>query len=625
MSSQALVRRRSRAVRVLVATIFGLFTLRLVWVQVLGHAGYAAAARSELTRTVTVPAVRGGIYDRNGSILAVSVIRKTVVADPYLISKPAVVAAELAPILGTSTAVLRSELTLPSGFVYLAHRVSDQVAAKVAALNINGINLIDEAQRVSPDGQLAEPVIGVVGADGTGLSGLEYQYQDLLAGKAGTETYLAAPDGVVLSAVHGGGGAPVPGTGLELTIDQSLQYVAERALGAEIVAAHASGGTAIVEDVHTGQILAMANLVATPAGAVANAPQGGGATTQTAQGAPNVPAAQQPAAVAPTAPFLPAGVQEAPSNTAVTQVYEPGSVFKLVTFSASLTDGIITPQQDISVPPSLPMGKYTFHDAEVHGQETLTATQVLAQSSNIGTIEITQKLGAQRLFDQIHHLGFGSPTGLQFPGESQGLIPPLSTWTQTSIGSTPIGQADAVTAQQLLDAYNAVANGGIFVQPSLVRATVSDAGVVTRVPPAPSHRVISSQVDAELIPMFEQVVKTGTGVEAAVDGYTVAGKTGTAQIPDPTHLGYIPGAFYGTFAGFAPAENPVLSAVVILQHPTPIYGGAVAAPVFSEIMQYALHHYGVPTTAAATAQIAPAAIGGAGSIKVTPGVTTEGP
>ncbi len=625
MSSQALVRRRSRAVRALVATIFGLFTLRLVWVQVLGHAGYAAAARSELTRTVTVPAVRGGIYDRNGSILAVSVIRKTVVADPYLITKPAVVAAELASILGTSAAALRSELTLPSGFVYLAHRVSNQVAAKVAALNINGINLIDEAQRVSPDGQLAQPVIGIVGAAGTGLSGLEYQYQDLLAGKAGTETYLAAPDGVVLSAAHGGGGAPVPGTGLELTIDQSLQYVAERALGAEIVAAHASGGTAIVEDVHTGQILAMANLVATPTGAAANASKGGGTTTQTAQSTANVPTAQQPAAVAPTAPFLPAGVQEAPSNTAVTQVYEPGSVFKLVTFSASLTDGIITPQQDISVPPSLPMGKYTFHDAEVHGQETLTATQVLAQSSNIGTIEITQKLGAQRLFDQIHHLGFGSPTGLQFPGESQGLIPPLSTWTQTSIGSTPIGQADAVTAQQLLDAYNAVANGGIFVQPSLVRATVSDTGAVTRVPPAPSHRVISSQVDAELIPMFEQVVKTGTGVEAAVDGYTVAGKTGTAQIPYPTHLGYIPGAFYGTFAGFAPAENPVLSAVVILQHPTPIYGGAVAAPVFSEIMQYALHHYGVPTTTAATAQIAPAAIGGAGSIKVTPGVTTEGP
>ncbi|MDA8367609.1 MAG: penicillin-binding protein 2 [Actinomycetota bacterium] len=625
MSSQALVRRRSRAVRALVATIFGLFTLRLVWVQVLGHAGYAAAARSELTRTVTVPAVRGGIYDRNGSILAVSVIRKTVVADPYLITKPAVVAAELAPILGTSAAALRSELTLPSGFVYLAHRVSDQVAAKVAALNINGINLIDEAQRVSPDGQLAEPVIGVVGAAGTGLSGLEYQYQDLLAGKAGTETYLAAPDGVVLSAVHGGGGAPVPGTGLELTIDQSLQYVAERALGAEIVAAHASGGTAIVEDVHTGQILAMANLVATPTGAAAKASQGSGVTTPSTQSTANVPTAQQPAAVAPTAPFLPAGVQEAPSNTAVTQVYEPGSVFKLVTFSASLTDGIITPQQDISVPPSLPMGKYTFHDAEVHGQETLTATQVLAQSSNIGTIEITQKLGAQRLFDQIHHLGFGSPTGLQFPGESQGLIPPLSTWTLTSIGSTPIGQADAVTAQQLLDAYNSVANGGIFVQPSLVRATVSDTGAVKRVPPAPSHRVISSRVDAELIPMFEQVVKTGTGVEAAVDGYTVAGKTGTAQIPDPTHLGYIPGAFYGTFAGFAPAENPVLSAVVILQHPTPIYGGAVAAPVFSEIMQYALHHYGVPTTTAATAQIAPAAIGGAGSIKVTPGVTTEGP
>jgi cell division protein FtsI (penicillin-binding protein 3) len=614
-------------VRILVAAIFGMFTLRLVWIQVVGHAGYAQAARAELTRTIQVPAVRGGIYDRNGSILAISVIRKTVVADPYLITDPASAAAELAPILGTSASVLRGQLTLPSGFVYLAHRVSDQVAAKVAALGINGINLIDEAQRVSPDGQLAAPVVGFVGSDGTGLSGLEYQYQDLLAGKAGSETYQAAPDGVVLS-TGSGSGAPVPGTGLELTIDQSLQYVAERALGAEIVAAHATGGTAIVEDVHTGQILAMANLTATTPGA---APvQGGGAGSGAA--APSVapsmapvPAAQQPAAVAPSVPFLPPGVQEAPSNTAVTQVYEPGSVFKLVTFSAALTDGLITPQENISVPPDLPMGRYTFHDAEVHGQETLTATQVLAQSSNIGTIEITQRLGRDRLLAQIAHLGFGSPTGLRFPGESQGLIPPLSAWTQTSIGSTPIGQDDAVTAQQLLDAYNAVADGGVFVAPSLVRATVSDTGAVTRVPPGATHRVISAPVDAELVKMFEQVVKTGTGVEAAVDGYTVAGKTGTAQIPSPTHLGYIPGAFYGTFAGFAPAEDPVLSAVVVLQHPTPIYGGAVAAPVFSEIMQYALHHYGVPTTTAATATVAPAAIGGAGSIKVTPGVATEGP
>jgi cell division protein FtsI (penicillin-binding protein 3) len=199
------------------------------------------------------------------------------------------------------------------------------------------------------------------------------------------------------------------------------------------------------------------------------------------------------------------------------------------------------------------------------------------------------------------------------------------TWTGTSIGSTPIGQDDAVTAQQILDAYNAVANGGVFVAPSLVRGTVSPSGVVTAVRPSSKHRVINPTTDAELVSMLEGVVNSGTGTEAAVDGYTVAGKTGTAQIPNPSHLGYISGAYVGSFAGFAPAQNPVLSAVVVLDHPTPIYGGAVAAPVFSTIMAYALHHYGIPTTAAGTTSASNSAVGGTGSISVPAGATTEGP
>ena len=392
-------------------------------------------------------------------------------------------------------------------------------------------------------------------------------------------------------------------------------------------------------DVRTGDILAMANLQATTGSATTGSATTGSVHCRWGGGhhrgghrrrlhslhPSSTSSSTSGAALVSRADALPAGVKEAPSNTAVTQVYEPGSVFKLVTFSAALAAGVTTPSQVLQVPAALPMGTYTFHDAEQHGTERLTAGDVLAQSSNIGTIEVAQALGKDRLLAQIGNLGFGKPTGLAFPGESQGLVPGPAAWTGTSIGSTPIGQDDAVTAQQILDAYNSVANGGVFVAPRLVRATVSSSGGVAAAPASPAHRVIDPATNAKLVSMLEGVVAAGTGTSAAIDGYTVAGKTGTAQIPDPNHLGYIPGAYVGSFAGFAPAQNPVLSAVVVLDHPTPIYGGAVAAPVFSTIMAYALHHYGIPTTAAATALASNAAIGATGTVSVPSGATTEGP
>ena len=597
--------------RLVLVIVFVALIGRLVAVQELSHQHYAALSTSQLTQSVAVPAVRGGIYDRNGEVLAESVTRQTVVADPLLITNPASLADALSPVLGITTDKLRSELTLHSGFVYLAHRVPDTVAAKVAALNLTGINLIPESQRVEPSGQLAAPVVGTVNYDGSGAAGLEYQYQSLLAGQAGTRSLLEAPNGVALPGSTNSDVAAIPGTGLELTIDESIQYVAEQALGAEIVASHSQSGIAVVMDVKTGDILAMANLTAPSGGSSGDA----SSAVSTTSGPTLISQADT----------LPAGVEEAPSNSAATQVYEPGSVFKLVTFSAALAAGIINPTTAVQVPAALPMGTYTFHDAEAHGTESLTATGILAQSSNIGTIKVAQSLGESRLLAQIGNLGFGKPTGLQFAGESQGLVPGPSGWTGTSIGSTPIGQDDAVTAQQILDAYNAVANGGVFVAPRLVRGTVAPSGATTAAPSSPSHRVIDTATNAELVSMLEAVVSQGTGTSAAIDGYTVAGKTGTAQIPDPNHLGYIPGAYVGSFAGFAPAENPVLSAVVVLDHPTPIYGGAVAAPVFSTIMAYALHHYGVPTTAAATTATSNSAIGTTGSVTVPAGAVTEGP
>jgi cell division protein FtsI (penicillin-binding protein 3) len=611
--------------RLILAIIFVGLVVQLIKVQVVSHQHYASLSTSELTQTVVVPAVRGGIYDRNGEVLAESVTKQTVVADPLLITHPAALADALAPILGLPTDQLRAKLTEHSGFVYLAHRVSDAVAANVTALNLPGINLVPESQRVEPDGQLGLPVVGTVAWDGSGASGLEYKYESLLAGKAGSKSLLQAPDGVTLPGNASTTVAARPGTGLELTVDESVQYVAEQALAAEIAASHAYSGTAVVMDVKTGDILAMADLQATTGSATTGSAPTGGPTAIVASASVASPPSTSGASLVSQVNALPTGVREAPSNTAVTQVYEPGSVFKLVTFSAALAAGVTTPSQILQVPAALPMGTYTFHDAEQHPTERLTASGILAQSSNIGTIEVAQALGENRLLSQIGNLGFGKPTGLAFPGESQGLVPGAAAWTGTSIGSTPIGQDDAVTAQQILDAYNAVANGGAFVAPRLVRATVDSSGGVSAAPASPSHRVIDPATNAQLVSMLEGVVASGTGTSAAIDGYTVAGKTGTAQIPDPNHLGYIQGAYVGSFAGFAPAQNPVLSAVVVLDHPTPIYGGAVAAPVFSTIMAYALHHYGIPTTAAATASASNAAIGATGTVSVPSGATTEGP
>jgi cell division protein FtsI (penicillin-binding protein 3) len=617
--------------RLILVVVFVALVGRLVMVQEFSHQHYAKLSSAELVQSTAVPAVRGGIYDRNGEVLAESVTKQTVVADPFQITHPRNTADALAPVLGLPVDQLVDDLTQHSGFVYLAHRVPDAVAAKVTSLNLTGITLQPESQRVQPDGQLASPVVGTVGWNGNGLSGLEYQYQSMLAGKAGSTDLMQGPDGVNLPGASAGSVAAVPGTGIELTVDESIQYVAEQALAAEIAASHAYSGTAVVMDVKTGDILAMADLQATTGSATTGAdPTPSASSTSTTTTTTTPPPTATPASTTgPTmmsqADTLPAGVEEAPSNSAVTQVYEPGSVFKLVTFSAALAAGLTTPNQVINVPASLSMGGYTFHDAEAHGSEQLTASSILAQSSNVGTIEVAQRLGESGLLSQIGNLGFGKPTGLNFPGESQGIVPGPGAWTGTSIGSTPIGQDDAVNAQQILDAYNSVANGGVFVAPRLVQGTVSPSGTMTASSASASHRVISPATNAQLTQMLEGVVSSGTGTEAAIDGYTVAGKTGTAQIPDPNKLGYIAGAYVGSFAGFAPAQNPVLSAVVVLDHPTPIYGGAVAAPVFSTIMSYALHHYGIPTTATATASASSSAIGSTGSIAVPAGAVTEGP
>ena len=568
-----------------------LLVARLIDVQVLHAGAYEAAARGESSISVSLPSVRGGIYARDGSPLAMSVPTDDIVADDFQVAHPGQTALALSPLLGIPATTLATQLHQPSGYVVLARQLPQTTGQKIASDAIPGITLIADSKRLVPNGNLAAPVVGFTNAAAQGAAGLEYGDNSQLAGRAGKETIMESPAGVALPQ------SPVtnqvsttPGAGLELTLDTQLQYESEQALAKAIESSNAVSGTAVVMDVKTGQILSMANLAATHPGAVG--------TTN-----PASTTASTTGGVIPIGPRD--AIDEAQSNLAVTQLYEPGSVFKLVTFSAALADSLINPNSVFTVPDQIRLDGSTFHDAEPHPTETLTATQILAQSSNIGTSEIAQGVGEQRLLNQVKDLGFGQPTGLNFPGESPGLLATAAQWEPTDYVSLPIGQVDAVSALQVLDAYNAVANGGTFVAPKLVQATVSPSGALTQTAPSATHEVFSPSVDSELTSMLEQVVNTGTGTSAAVPGYTVAGKTGTAQIPTQGHDSYVTGAYMASFVGFAPAVNPTLSMIVVLDRPTPIFGGTVAAPVFSQIMSYALHRYDIPTTPGAQTSTAP--------------------
>jgi cell division protein FtsI (penicillin-binding protein 3) len=575
--------KRIRLIRIALVVVMLLLALRLVQVQVLESRTYAAQAANEAEVTVPVAPIRGGIYARDGTVLVTSVPTDDIYADDFQVSHPVTEAEALSPLLGVSAVTLAAELHRLSGYVALARQVTQSRSDKITADDFPGITAVADARRVDPDGWLASPVLGTVNAGGQGIAGIEYEENPTLAGRAGSVTLPQSPSGLSLPQGSTTARTPSkPGTGIELTLDEPLQYETEAALAAQIESSGAQSGVAEVMDVRTGEILSMANLVATDrSSAGSGTAVGGGAT-------------------GPATPFP--GVAEAPTNLALSQLYEPGSVFKLVTFSAALQDGIIGPNTYFTVPDQISLDGSIFHDAETHPIEQLTATQILAQSSNIGTSEIAGDLGEARLLAQVKTLGFGSPTGLGFPDESPGLLASAAQWEPTDMVSLPIGQVDAVNAQQVLDAYNAVANRGTFVAPRLVRGTIAADGSLDPAPASAVHQVFSPEIDAELTAMLQQVVVTGTGTSAVVPGYTVAGKTGTAQIPTPGSDSYIPGAYMASFVGFAPANHPVLSAIIVLDRPTPIFGGTVAAPVFAKIMSYALNRYDIPTTPGAPTQ-----------------------
>ena len=567
--------RRIRLLRFSLVAIFALLAVRLFMIQIVDHAHYARLSVGQVREDLVTTALRAGIYDRYGQILAVSRPTSLVIADDFQIAHPGTEARAMSPIVGVPVGQLTRLLSERHGYVIINNHLDLTMGRQLATMNFPGIVVQSSSIRSYPNGAEATALLGGVNASGVGSAGLEYQYQKLLAGQTGITRAFVSASGVNLPSTH----TTVikkakPGVGLELTIDSSLQFVTERALARALASTDAVAGTAVVMDVHTGEILANASLVNVRAkpGVLGKVPAWG-----VSVGVP--------------------GIEQTINDLAFSYAYEPGSVFKAVTFSAALQAGIITPSTVFTIPNSIIVGGRLFHDAENHGLEHLTATQILAQSSNIGTYKITDRLGEAGLLSQVERLGFGQLTTLNFPGETAGLLVNANSWSGSDMAAMPIGQVDAVPPIQVLDAYNAIANGGVFVEPKLVRGYVMANGAVRAAPPSKTRQVVTPAVSATLTKMLEQVVLAGTGTNAIIPGYPVAGKTGTATIPYPGKDLLLSGQFDATFVGFAPADHPVLSMIVVVERPlTTVYGGTAAAPVFQQVMSYALHHYAIASS-----------------------------
>ncbi len=569
--------RRLLLLRAALALAFGALGVRLFFLQVVDHAHYAKLSVAQVRENLTTTALRGGIYDRHGETLAVSRPTSLVIADDFQITDPASEARAMSPLVHVPVTKLTALLSKKSGYVIVNNQLDLTDGRKVTSLVFPGIVVQNSSVRTYPDGTLATSLLGGVNASGAGSAGLEYEYQKVLAGQTGITREFVSSSGVNLPASHSTVIRKAkPGVGLELTLDSSLQYVTERDLARELQTSGGLTGLAMVMDVKTGEILADASLVNTKTTA--------GILGPISTWGKNVGVA---------------GIQQTINNLPFSQAYEPGSVFKVVTFSAALQAGLITPNTVFAVPNSVVVGGRLFHDAESHGLEHLTATEVLAQSSNIGTYEVGTRVGEAGLLAQVERMGFGQTTSVNYPGETSGLLVGASNWYASDQVALPIGQVDAVPAIQVLDAYNAIANGGVFVEPKLVRGYVFADGALKATPASLRRVALSPNVDATMIKMLEQVVLNGTGTNAIIPGYSVAGKTGTASMPYPGRDALLSGDYNATFVGFAPANNPVLSMIVVIERPLPdIFGGAVAAPVFQEVMSYALHHYGIPSNGA---------------------------
>lgn len=530
---------------------FAVVAARAFWLQGVQGAKLASEAAYQQTDVVTVPALRGSLLDRYGNALAVSEDAATIFATPYQVRGPRRTAAKLAWILGVGRGEVLRSLTQRSGFSYVAHEVSLPAAARIARLHLPGIGQLPDSRRSYPQGQLAAQVIGAVGTEGQGLTGLEQGEDSLLRGTGGERRIVKDALGQpirleTLKEARDGGS-------VRLTLDPAIEKETEQVL-AEVGSTYSpKGATAIVMDPRNSQLLAMANWP----------------------------------------PFDPANLSKASPedlmNRATGFNYEPGSTFKAFTVSAALEEGIVTPETSFTLPPQLHVADRTIEDAEPRPTVTLSVAQILAHSSNVGAVTIGLQLGSRRFSRWINRFGFGRPTGVRFPGEERGIVPALSQYSGSTMGNLPMGQGLSVTPMQMVAGYATIADGGILRRPQLIERIGGEPAREPR-----GHRVIAASVAAQVRTMLEGVLAPGgTASEVSVPGYTLAGKTGTAQVAE--NGGYSKTKYVASFIGFAPARDPRLLVAVIVDQPQgEIYGGSVAAPAFGKIAAFALPYLGVP-------------------------------
>jgi cell division protein FtsI (penicillin-binding protein 3) len=533
--------------------------VRLAILQVSQAQAYQARAMEQRVSTVTLPPWRGRLLDRSGEPLAISVPARDVYANPHYVTSPWSTAKKLAPVLDEKVKPLVRLLSSTGTFVYVARHVPVDVADRIAGMHLEGIDSIPVSARWYPAGALAPQLLGFVDIDGKGISGLELQYDSQLAGKAGSRTWEHDSEGRPIVGGIDVERPPVPGEDVETTIDRDLQYQVQTALAQYVRLNHATGGTVIVMDPKTGDVYAMATYPWFD---------------------PNDPGA------------APVANQR---NRAIVDVYEPGSTNKVITAAAAVQEHVLPLDRRLTVPWTMRVGPFTIHDSHPHAPERMTLGDIVAQSSNIGAVMVADQLGAPTMARYLSAFGLGRPTGVDFPYEARGIMLPLSQWSDASLATMAYGQGIAVTPLQMISVFSTIADGGVWVQPRLVRATI-DGGGVRAAAPARTRRVVSESTARAVTQMLTYAVADGTGTEARIDGYQVAGKTGTARIPKPDG-GYYTDRSIASFIGFLPAGNPKVVIAAILDRPTTVYGGIAAAPLFQTVARYAIERLGIAPAA----------------------------
>jgi cell division protein FtsI (penicillin-binding protein 3) len=531
---------------------------RLSYLQLFRHSEYMARAQRQQQRTIEITPKRGAIYDRNMHPLAMSIPVDSAFAVPSEIKDETLAARLISGVIGTPRDVLEARLESSRSFVWIARKLPPEKAEALAALNLKGIYFQKENQRIYPKRDMAAHVLGFVNLDEKGIGGIESELESQIGGKS--EKIIVMAD-AKQRWFDGGEAQRERGANVVLTLDEKIQYIAERELAAAIEKTHSLAGTVIVMNPNDGEILAMANWPKFNPNTATDAPA------------------------------------ETRMNRAVSAIYEPGSTFKLITLAAAFDQGITRPEEVFDCENgAVYVAGHRIRDHKAFG--LLTVSDILAQSSDVGAIKIALRLGSPRFYDYIRAFGFGQHTGVDLPGESKGMLEPLGAWMPISIGSISMGQEVGITPIQLINAISAIANGGTLYRPRIIAElrrgdrVLSAEGIMT---PTEPKQVIKPQTAATLRMLMEGVVLNGTGTLARLDGWTSAGKTGSAQKIDPDTGHYSPTQLIASFTGFAPINNPAVTILVSLDSPVgPHEGGQVAAPVFKRVAEQVLAYLEVP-------------------------------